>query len=254
MAAANEESELGEESNSLSLGERISATTLGLAAAGGGGVAVFVSDNQVGTGALLILAAALLLMGVQGTALSRFGMGENAVEFRTRRKIRAQLIEEAEAGEDPREVEAFARAAAIAAPTSASVAQSEALIYESQVGEALSRTGATSVRVSASSDHLLDYRSFYDGKQVDVVIKYTSPLRPPTPSWLLKTVEKVLFSLRPRQTESSLLVVVNVASDRALLEARERVAQMNFPVEIVRWASERDDDDLRAALARLAAR
>ena len=54
--------------------ERAVAIIIGTAFAGVAIYALFNSANQAGTAALLLAAAAFLLMGVQGTALVRFGL------------------------------------------------------------------------------------------------------------------------------------------------------------------------------------
>ncbi|WP_405149391.1 hypothetical protein OG308_05710 [Nocardia salmonicida] len=252
MTADNGEFEFGDEPGSLTTGERIGATLLGLASGGAGGVAVFVSDNQVGTGALLILAAAFLLMGTQGTALARFGMGENAVEFRTRQRIGLRLLQEAEVVDDPREVDALTRAAAIAAPPGPRIV-GELEAYARRFGDALARVGATSVRSSGQDGLPVEFRSWFEGKQILITLKYTNR-QEFNAGRISHAVDDVLTPLNPQRSEPGLLLVVNAASEDSVAKGVELIrSHWDHPAEVVVWASSHDDQKLREAMGRLAA-
>ncbi|MFF0818378.1 hypothetical protein ACFYVR_25010 [Rhodococcus sp. NPDC003318] len=92
------EKEGDDEPSPMSPWERWTAGAIGLAATGAGTTAVFVSDNQAGTAALFVVAVAFLLIGVQGTPLTRFASGDHSADFaarRTRRKISREVIKDA---------------------------------------------------------------------------------------------------------------------------------------------------------------
>jgi hypothetical protein len=57
--------------HNLVVWERVLAGAVGLASAGGGGVSVFISNNQAGSTALLLVGGIFLLLAVQGTAIRR---------------------------------------------------------------------------------------------------------------------------------------------------------------------------------------
>lgn len=54
---------------------------LGVVFAGGGSVATFVTDNQVGTGALLIVGTLFLIAAVSGRFPSKLQLGESSIEY-----------------------------------------------------------------------------------------------------------------------------------------------------------------------------
>jgi hypothetical protein len=64
--------------------ERWLAGVVGLAGVVAGGVGVFLSDNQAGTTAILLLGSVFLLMAVQGTAIIK--AGKDSVELERRKK------------------------------------------------------------------------------------------------------------------------------------------------------------------------
>ncbi|WP_067535812.1 hypothetical protein [Nocardia crassostreae] len=94
--------------------ERAVALTLGMASGTTGVVAVFVSGNQAGTAALFLISIVLLLMGIQGTPLTRVGSGVHSAEFARRRWARA-LLEVADREEDPKVAAGVVRAAEVIA-------------------------------------------------------------------------------------------------------------------------------------------
>jgi hypothetical protein len=116
---------------------------LGAVAPGAGGVATFVSDNQAGTGVLLLVALTLLLIGVQGTPLIRFGAESASLELDRRRRVR-QVIEDISTDDSPDAVRGALEAAAAFEPSLArSYGAREADLYASQVHDPLVRAGAS---------------------------------------------------------------------------------------------------------------
>jgi nucleotide-binding universal stress UspA family protein len=73
--------------------ERIVAGMVGLLAASGGGVSVFMSSNQAGSTALLLVGAIFLLLAVQGTAIRRATRESVEMDPRAARK---RVIEKAQ--------------------------------------------------------------------------------------------------------------------------------------------------------------
>ncbi|GAB4588081.1 hypothetical protein [Nocardia sp. IFM 10818] len=94
--------------------ERIVALMLGTTSGTTGIVAVFVSGNQAGTAALFLISTVLLLMGIQGTPLTRVGSGVHSAEFARRRWARA-LLEVADREQDPKVAAGVVRAAEVIA-------------------------------------------------------------------------------------------------------------------------------------------
>jgi hypothetical protein len=67
--------------------ERLGSSVIGVACVGGGLYATFRSGNQGGTLALLLVGAAFLLMGLQGTPLVSIGSGDNRLRLERRRQL-----------------------------------------------------------------------------------------------------------------------------------------------------------------------
>lgn len=75
-----------------------------------GTLAVFFSPNQAGTAALLLIAAVLMLLGLQGTPLTKITSGDHSVALAAiRRKARKEIID-AEVNETPEVAGAVAEA------------------------------------------------------------------------------------------------------------------------------------------------
>src|SRR5207249_2272033 len=73
--------------------------------------------NQAGTVALLIVAAALLLIGIQGTPLVRLGSKDSSIQLATIRRRAIRVIEEARKEDEPEVAEAIATAVESAVST-----------------------------------------------------------------------------------------------------------------------------------------
>lgn len=84
------------EYGSLGRWERSCALILGSVSLGAGSAAVFISDNGAGTSVLLIVAAAMLLIGIQGTPLIRVGGDAASFELARRRSEAEHIIRTAE--------------------------------------------------------------------------------------------------------------------------------------------------------------
>src|SRR5215467_13552202 len=126
--------------------ERAVAIIIGAAFAGVAIFALFNSANQAGTAALLLVAAAFLLIGVQGTALVRFGSGSTSVELDRRAVAAVQRADEV-AAQDPQLAMGILEGAAIIEPRIGPAASAFRVIsYQNAVRQALERVrpeGAT---------------------------------------------------------------------------------------------------------------
>lgn len=72
---------------------RLLAVVLGTCAGGLGTLAVFKTDNQAGTAFLLVLSAALLLIGLQGSPLIKLGSGDSSIQLaRIRGRVTKELV------------------------------------------------------------------------------------------------------------------------------------------------------------------
>ena len=149
----------------LSRGERWAATAAGIVGVGTGGLGIFLSDNQAGTTAILLLGAVFLLMGVQGTAITK--ASKESVELERRRaglKVLEKAAERIEA-EEPDEAKELAEAAQEVDPSLAHDPSFSTLtveIYRQQVFNAF-----PDVRRAVESE-LLD-----DGRRLGVEVNLT---------------------------------------------------------------------------------
>ncbi|MGQ4599505.1 hypothetical protein [Nocardia sp. R6R-6] len=223
--------------------ERWLAAVLGVATAVSGTVAVFLSDNQAGTAALFILAAALLLMGIQGTPLSSFGSGEHGMRFMQRR-LGEQLLRIGKSQDNEEAARAYVDAAAIVAPSVGGSAAGRAILYEAALAEALARLSGVPVRKIEADGHV-DFEVDFPDRPVGIIAKY---LRNPMSVSMFLKITRHAPRLVPQ------LVVVNRASQALRAEmSRPDAANLFGNVRVVEWGGPMEDHDLQVALRELTA-
>ncbi|MEV6769915.1 hypothetical protein AB0N05_14940 [Nocardia sp. NPDC051030] len=227
----------------LGFKERSLALVLGVTTGTSGTIAVFVSENQAGTAALFIVSAALLLMAVQGTPLTRFGSGEHSVEF-VRRQLGRELIQQGRLEESAEAARAYVEAASIVEPSIGGNSSITGLQYETTVGEALTRLSDSPVRRGVF-DRNVDFFVRYENTTIGVIVKCTQ--NPVSLGVLQHLVDKVENRVSP------IAIVVDKASSRALDQFPNWLDESKRPnVRLVEWHSADDDHALQSALADLA--
>jgi hypothetical protein len=158
-------------SGGLSPLERCIASLIGLAGVGAGGAGVFLSDNQAGTTAILLLGAVFLLMGVQGTAIIK--AGKDSVELERRQagqKILKRAVEIAE--NDPGEASELIEAAKAVDPplrSDPAVRELSYRIYETEIGKAI-RRAAERLTDRRRSPIAIDFNAMVKRREVDALI------------------------------------------------------------------------------------
>jgi hypothetical protein len=166
----------------LSRGNRIVAYSLSFVLAGTGGAAVFLSDNQAGTTALLAFAAIFGIIAIMGTVPLRIRIGDNEIVL-TDKLARAveDGIKEAPAGQ----AELLTAAVVSALPEAKQDQLSSELtgyVYERAVVEAVRRIVSTlpgQIRIEVQP-RIGKYRAdmiVYGMDVVGVEIKWLSPVR-----------------------------------------------------------------------------
>lgn len=229
--------------------ERMLSGVVGAAAVSAGVIAVFVADNQAGTVALLLISVAFLLIAVQGTALTRFGSGEHAIELERRQWARDLVVQ---AGDqwDVRAAYALLTAASAIDPAVDGSPQAEPIRYEQRVGDALvdvieaSDTGATVMHPAnrhTGADFLIRLAG---GGLVAVQVKYSRS--PMSRSALERSV------LRAAEEGMPVLVVTNAPVSPAIKRRNDGAGHpANGPrapyPETVTWNGPEDDVDLGRA-------
>jgi hypothetical protein len=121
--------------------ERTAASTIGGLAGIGGTVAIFITSNQAGTAALLIIAAAFMLIGLQGTPLSKLTSGSSTVVLAERKRISNKLVAVATQRDDPKEASTYLEAASLVDPRFTNSPLANSFIYRQQVSDAMVRLG-----------------------------------------------------------------------------------------------------------------
>ncbi|MEV4511378.1 hypothetical protein AB0K00_20675 [Dactylosporangium sp. NPDC049525] len=136
----------------LSRGERAGAITAGTIIGIAGFVAMFLTENEGGVAVAIILAGALLILGIQGTQLGRLGGEQVGFELMVREEERREIAERATsvAEENPAEAQAMLEGYEVADPgarRSRVVAEARGYVYEKRVVDKLrSLVGTTDAR------------------------------------------------------------------------------------------------------------
>ncbi|MGY1946244.1 hypothetical protein [Nocardia asiatica] len=229
--------------------ERAAALTFGTGFGGSGVAAVFLSDNQAGTAALFLLAAVLLLIGVQGTPLTRFGSGENNAEFA--RKTAGRLLRQASQQEDPRVAEGVVQAAAIVLEPSVARHIEDRISpreYEYEVLAALRRVAGPQQIQAHGSDRSVDFAIDLPSGTVAVEVKLAVGH-----ANIPAVVAQIAALSQTAHSFDKALVVVRNTLPTALARLRDELKNLQHPgeCEVVHWRSEEDDEALRRALAQL---
>lgn len=225
--------------------ERGVALAVGIAAGGGGGYAVFASSNQAGTAILLVLSAIFLLIGIQGTSLIRFSSGSNTFELERRKRNVEQAAAEV-AKDDPDRAAGIIQGAELAMPALGSFRQSEALLYERRVETALLSLGYVVTGREGLGGRGYDFELFHAGhpeSKVYVEVKYlrSAPLG-------LSTVHRIIGSSTLLRAPFLIVTNANLTEASAAYAAED---SRGFPVRLVIWRDESDNDALREALVEL---
>jgi hypothetical protein len=206
--------------------------------------ALFTSSNQAGTAALLLVAAAFLLIGVQGTALVRFGSGSASVELDRRVAAAVQRADEV-AEQDPQLALGILEGAAIIEPRVGPAASAfRAMSYESAVRRALERVRPEGATVTAAPSPA-DLAVISTAGSVLVSIIYRQS----------RSIQQLDLAplVGSRQLEEAVggLVVANQAATPSVAQYIATAAGQGTAIEAVTWKDPEDDRDLGQALNRL---
>lgn len=236
-----------DEPGALSTRERVVAGLVGTAFGGPGIAAVFLSDNQAGSAVLLVLAAVMWLISVQGTALTRFGSGEHSAEF-TRRQAGNQLRAVAAVVEDPAEAVTFARAAEIVSPSPGGRSAVSGRQYQYDVASALDRVASNATLLSEPYGGRFDF--ILDFGDIKIGVETFGGLLAPVHEKAIN--RKVNAQFGPPAPPYPVLLLVEQARAGAVAAARDAaLAGWNLrpdQLDIVEWSGQRDDVALRAAI------
>ncbi len=190
-----------------------------------------------------MLSAIFLLIGIQGTSLIRFSSGSNTFELE-RRKRNVERAAAAVAKEDPDRAAGIIQGAEIALPSLGSFSQSEKLLYERRLEAALLSLGYNVTFRGGPGDRGADFELFRAGNpdsKIYIEAKYRRGTRLDTAT-VLRVIGSSNFLRRP------FLLVTNAdLTPTAAVTITE--SGQEFPVRLVRWRDESDNDALQSTLA-----
>jgi hypothetical protein len=226
--------------------ERIGALVVGLISAAVAGFALFLTSNQAGTAAFTVVAAAFLLIGVQGTALVRMSSGSGTVELERRRRVadavhRAQELAETE----PEVARGIMEGLALVEPSVGPAAGAfQALSYEQAVRRALQRARSGIAAISAAAPPA-DFRLEEPAGTVVVSVSYRR-----SQNLQINDLAPLVGS---KDLEDAIggLVVTNRPLTTSVGEYVATAARHGLVIEVVTWNGTEDDLALSAALDRL---
>lgn len=223
--------------------ERIGAAVAGIIFGGAGGASVFLSENQAGSAALLLIAAVFLLMGIQGTAVRK--AGKDSFDFA--QKPAAQIVaRSAELSEDDRPSEALAyiEGAVAASPQlgeSTLVQESAGLAYERAVIAELQRIVpdmSAQVMAPRGGNHRVDATVVRGGRTATVEVKYRQA------GYIGASQLRILIQ---RNAMTNGLLVANCRISQAA-EAYLESLGPDTKIVVVEWRSPEDTPLLQRAL------
>jgi hypothetical protein len=247
--------------------ERWVASLVGLVGIGVGGVGIFLSDNQAGTTAILLLGAVFLLMGVQGTAIIK--AGKDSVELDRRLAVR-RVIEKAEerVENNPDEAAGLVEAAWEVFPSLAhdvNLQNLSADIYEQQALRALERAVFALDRQRSHDDPFQATmstrpRPHYRTRRPDAVIRYRASASGPDRILVVEIKKASGHNLPDGSVREALelfkevgengLIISNLTPGLVLNNYRHGdYADVRF--DFVQWRDERDDSELVETLKKL---
>lgn len=229
---------------------RLASAALGILLVGAGTIAVFVSDNSIGTGVLLAAGAFFLLIGVTGHAVASAKLGDAEIRFRElARTVEATL----ESATDEVQAE-LAEALVESGPLSGPLEQRARLILaERDMIDAIDRTLRDDTTLE---DHSWVYAGPRDlgadgyvtspsGHNIAVVLKAArEPLR-------ADRVTEIVHRLSDAASP-----ILLISSSGFTVRARANADRLNAEgtrLAIVSWRSPEDDGELRRALRSLVA-
>ncbi|MFI9465037.1 hypothetical protein [Streptomyces xiamenensis] len=247
----------GPDAAPLSRWERLSASVLGLGLSGAGAVAVFMTSNQAGSVALLLVGVVLLLMAINGSPLTRARYQDYELFMaRRRRDVVANMQDDSP--EEARQALQVLSTLDPGARRDPVVARASNHLFELEVVRRLQRLYRATEVSRDPLDPLdlgVDAVVQVDGFRIGVEVKGGSGDIPFQGSDLRRIVNRASAG-RIRLGGSSMdgLLIVTNRPLSAQIARRIREASEILPTGVVRWVDEQDDQALEAAFRKLSGR
>ncbi|MEV6179776.1 MULTISPECIES: hypothetical protein [Streptomyces] len=245
----NDESEMDNESEGdpLSGWSRFAAGFTGLALSSVGAAAVFMTNNQAGSVALILGGIVFLLMLVSGNPLLSFGHGDTQMKFATKRR-RERAIEEAREAspQEARRALDVLRTVDPGAGSDVNFMRTSALVYERLIVAELTRLFPEYGVLEQGVDLGADLRVVTpDQRSVSIEMKYLTQK-----SFVSAQYVRQLLGMASISVEGHLLVS-NRALTRPAAELLSDARRRGIKVEFSRWRDEQDNGDLYEAVSAL---
>jgi len=225
--------------------ERATAAVLGACGAFFGGLAVFTTSNQAGSAVLLLISAAFLLIGIQGTPLTKLTSGTNTLEL-DKRRIGQRLFRKARKEKDPEVAQAYEEAASLVlqgiqhAPRTLG---DSARDYEHRVRQAFHRIGAT-VQPASEPDSPIDFVATKGESRTAVMVKYRRHVIG------IREIEPA--SNEVTRTGLPLMIVTNAPLSSKVQEFNSTWGDRHPRAEVVTWRNGSSDQQLLRVFVRTA--
>lgn len=221
--------------------ERWAATVLGFILGGLGAWAVFKSSNQAGSAVLLLIGAAFLLIGVQGTPLIKIGGNTANLELERRRRRLEKAIEEAKSETNPEVAQGMIEAATIIEPELALSPRTQANLYEDRVGAALRNIFEDVQRESPPDRYDFAVKTPMGQTAIEVKYRRDGPFR-------ARDVADVVR--RHKGKNDKIVIVTNAPLSEEVRVINGAGIYDVMPVEVVTWNDAAHDDLLHRAIVR----
>jgi hypothetical protein len=230
----------------LRIWERTVALSVGTVFSALAIVALFKTENEVGTAAMLLVSAAFLLIGIQGTALTRFAGGSATVELERRRRTEMAVQRAEELAEtEPEVARGILEGAALIEPRVGPAAGAfHAMSYENAVRRALERARPDHATVGGADPPAdLVLRAGTGSVLVSVIYRRSRSLQ--------MTDLAPLVATRKLEEAAGGLVVTNQSTTSSVAEYISTARKHGLKIEVVTWTGPEDDGALAQALDRL---
>jgi hypothetical protein len=239
--------------------ERSGALLIGVTGVGVGGAGIFLSENQAGTTAMLLLGALFLLMGVQGTAIRRATKDSGELERRLKPAEVAEKAKEKLEDEGPAQAEAYIEGARSLDPGLArdpGIQYVSEAAYQEQVLQAVAR-------LLHASDVDVDTYMLHPNYRIEK-FSFDIAVAKRDGNWPLLLIEAYPgndywpWSHRIQQIAARIkavghpgLIVSNMNPDSVDVDALERMSHGAWPIHFAMWRGPADDRALSFAIERL---
>ncbi|GIH07149.1 hypothetical protein Rhe02_52160 [Rhizocola hellebori] len=215
---------------------------------------MFLTENQAGTAVCLLLAGVLLLIGIQGTPLIRFGSGEHSFELDTARRTEeiAERVAEVAAA-DPEQAEALLEGFLTANPAALSeprMKEVQRLVYEQQLHNVLADLAPNGVGDHRFSDFTIPMTQ---GRNLYVEVHFAFDEDERHRNFRRRKMNTIVTDLHKDRSGGGFIVITNSASVSLQLTEFVESAKAQFtvdprPVVVVAWRDSSDNEQLAAAI------